>query len=160
MIRTAACLLTFTLAAACVTASPPTGDSQEVRTVQRSTQPSPDQTGGPMAPEPDYRRVTEKEFEAAVAEGSPEALVRFIARHPEDPLADQARSRLYADRGRSGSQWRTSNKSGPDATIYAAFYQAVRRDTADAYDGFIARYKPHPLVEEAQRLKQSLESPR
>lgn len=111
-----------------------------------------------MAPEPDYPQVTAREFEAAVAEGSPEALVRFIARHPEHPLANEARSRLYSERGRSGSEWRPSSNSGPDAEIYAAFYQAVRRDTTDAYDAFIARFQPHPLVREAQRLREAPES--
>lgn len=157
MMRVATCLLAISTAVACA-ASPPTVDAQEGRQVQRPDPPSAEQTGGPMAPEPDYKQVTAREFEAAVAEDRPEALVRFIARHPEHPLADEARSRLYSERGRSGSDWRASSNSGPDAEIYAAFYQAVRRDTADAYDAFIARFRPHPLVQEAQRLRESPEA--
>lgn len=114
-------------------------------------------TGGPMAPEPDYSAVTAREFREAEAEGSPEALLRFIARHPEHPLADEARSRVYSDRGNPLFGSGTFGRTDPDADIYTAFYRAVRQDKAEAYEAFIRRFRPHPLVQEAQSLRKSLD---
>lgn len=101
---------------------------------------------GDMEPPPDYEAVMAKEFRSAVKKGTSAALIRFISRHPEHPLADRARSLLA---GRHEPDARPA--SGPDADIHAAFDEARRRDTAEAYAAFIAEHANHPLAAEARR---------
>lgn len=106
-----------------------------------------------MRPEPDYEAVMAQEFRSATAEGTREALIRFIARHPRHALADQARALLDA---KPGMPQASPGSTDPDADIYAAFDSARQHNTAAAYRSFIERYAPHPLAEEAQRLQQEL----
>lgn len=100
-----------------------------------------------MPPPPDYDRVMEEEYDAAVREGTNSALIRFIARHPDHPLADRARSLLSGrdkpDKGVSPTD--------PDADVYAAFDRARRENTVAAFRNFIALHPHHPLTAEARR---------
>ena len=98
-------------------------------------------------PPPDYDRVMEEEFDTAMREGTNSALIRFIARHPDHPLADRARSLLS---GRDGLDTGVS-PTDPDADIYAAFDRARRENTIAAFRNFIASYPHHPLAAEARR---------
>lgn len=47
-----------------------------------------------MAPPPDYEQVTQLEFEMLFSKGTKEAMLLFIERHPQHPLADKARDRI------------------------------------------------------------------
>lgn len=98
-------------------------------------------------PPPDYDRVMGEEFDAAMREGTNSALIRFIARHPDHPLADRARSLLS---GREGLDTGVS-PTDPDADIYAAFDRARRENTISALGTFIALHPNHPLAAEARR---------
>ncbi len=106
-----------------------------------------------MPPPPDYERVMEKEFEAALREGSNAALIRFIARHPDHPLADRARGLLS---NRDGLDTGAS-PTDPDAGVYAAFDRARRQNTVAAFRNFIASHPGHPLAAEARRHIASLQ---
>ena len=97
----------------------------------------------------DPEAATAKEFRAAQAQGTREALVRFIARHPDHPLAEEARARLDARTDFPGAE---PGSADLDSEVYAAFDDARGRNTADAYEAFIRRYGSHPLASEAQRL--------
>lgn len=101
-----------------------------------------------MARPPDDEAVLAQEFRGAVDDGSNAALIRFIARHPETALADEARRRL---------QQRTAPDerplaNDPDAAVYAAFDAARRAGTAEAWRDFARTYANHPLAAEANRL--------
>ncbi len=51
-------------------------------------------TGGIMTPAPDGEEAVRREYEGVVREGTDEAYRLFIRRHPDHPLADEARARL------------------------------------------------------------------
>jgi hypothetical protein len=101
-----------------------------------------------MARPPDDAAVLAQEFRAAVDDGSNAALIRFIARHPETALADEAWRRLQQ---RPAPDARPL-ANDPDAAVYAAFDAARRSGTAEAWRGFARTYAGHPLAAEATRL--------
>lgn len=109
-----------------------------------------------MPPEPDYEKVMRNEFRAAQAEGTREALVRFMARHPDHPLADQASALLYGAGSTYGRPQARDGSGDPDHDIYSAFDRARQQNTIAAYDAFIERFAPHPLAEQARRLRGDL----
>lgn len=100
-----------------------------------------------MAPPPDEAMVIAQEFRGAVDEGSNAALIRFIARHPDQALAEEARRRL-ALRTKPDERPLAGD---PDAAVYAAFDAARRAGTAQAYRDFARTYAGHPLAAEAER---------
>ncbi len=55
---------------------------------------APEGTGGIMARPSDPEKAVRAEYENLKSKGTREALELFIARHPEHPLADQARDDL------------------------------------------------------------------
>ncbi|MFE0756740.1 hypothetical protein ACFW16_22435 [Inquilinus sp. NPDC058860] len=100
-----------------------------------------------MARPPDEQAVIAREFRGAVDEGSNAALIRFIARHPEHALADEAWRRLQ----RRPAPDARPLANDPDAAVYAAFDAARRAGTAEAYRDFARAYANHPLAAEAKR---------
>ncbi len=100
---------------------------------------------GEMPPPPDYEAVMADEFRHARQAGTNAALIRFIARHPQHRLADEARTLL----SRRPAADPPGGSGDPDADIYRAFDQA-RRDRT--FGSFIARHPEHPLAEEARRM--------
>ncbi|WP_342239453.1 hypothetical protein [Inquilinus sp. OTU3971] len=101
-----------------------------------------------MARPPDDEAVLAQEFRGAVDDGSNAALIRFIARHPETALADEAWRRL--ERRPAPDAYLLAND--PDAAVYAAFDAARRTGTAEAWRDFARTYASHPLAAEAARL--------
>jgi hypothetical protein len=101
-----------------------------------------------MARPPDDAAVLAQEFRAAVDDGSNAALIRFIARHPETALADEAWRRLQQ---RPAPDARPL-ANDPDAAVYAAFDAARGTGTAEAWRDFARTYASHPLAAEATRL--------
>src|SRR5687767_2324153 len=95
-----------------------------------------------MARPPDDAAVLAQEFRAAVDDGSNAALIRFIARHPETTLADEAWRRL---RQRPAPDARPL-ANDPDAAVYAAFDTARRSGTAEAWRDFARTWAGHPLA--------------
>lgn len=100
-----------------------------------------------MAPPPDETAVIAQEFRGAVNDGSSAALIRFIARHPDQALAEEARRRLARRTAPDGP----ALAGDPDAAVYAAFDAARRAGTARAYRDFARAYAGHPLAAEADR---------
>jgi hypothetical protein len=100
-----------------------------------------------MAPPPDEQAVMAQEFRGAVDDGSSAALIRFIARHPDHALAEEARRRLARRTAPDGP----ALAGDPDAAVYAAFDAARRAGTARAYRDFARAYAGHPLAAEANR---------
>ncbi|TSD85981.1 hypothetical protein FFK22_024475 [Mycobacterium sp. KBS0706] len=101
-----------------------------------------------MARPPDDEAVLAQEFRGAVDDGSNAALIRFIARHPETALADEAWRRLQ--QRPAPDEHPLAND--PDAAVYAAFDTARRTGTAEAWRDFARTYATHPLAAEATRL--------
>lgn len=101
-----------------------------------------------MARPPDDEAVLAQEFRGAVDDGSNAALIRFIARHPETALADEAWRRLQ--QRPAPDEHPLAND--PDATVYAAFDDARRTGTAEAWRDFARTWASHPLAAEATRL--------
>jgi hypothetical protein len=101
-----------------------------------------------MARPPDDEAVLAQEFRGAVDDGSNAALIRFIARHPETALADEAWRRLK--QRPAPDEHPLAND--PDATVYAAFDAARRTGTAEAWRDFARTWANHPLAAEANRL--------
>ena len=101
-----------------------------------------------MARPPDDQAVLAQEFRGAVDDGSNAALIRFIARHPETALADEAWRRLQ--QRPAPDEHPLAND--PDAAVYAAFDAARRTGTAEAWRDFARTYASHPLAAEATRL--------
>jgi hypothetical protein len=101
-----------------------------------------------MARPPDDAAVFAQEFRAAADDGSNAALIRFIARHPETTLADEA-WRLLKQRPTPDARPLAND---PDAAVYAAFDTARRAGTAEAWRDFARTYASHPLAAEAARL--------
>ncbi|WP_275790931.1 hypothetical protein [Pararhizobium gei] len=58
---------------------------------------TPEKTDGIMAPGPDIEAAVKSEYDRAVRKGTREAYHRFIRRHPDHPLANEARDRLEKD---------------------------------------------------------------
>lgn len=54
----------------------------------------PPGTGGIMTPAPDGEAAIRKEYAGVVAKNTSEAYELFIRRHPDHPLADEARAWL------------------------------------------------------------------
>jgi hypothetical protein len=100
---------------------------------------------------PDYLTLDEPQLgleatlEQAEAAGTNGALVTFIARYPDDPLADRARALLAARRQPDPAPY-----PGPDGTIIAAFDRARLAGPAALAD-FARTYPNHPLAAEAAR---------
>lgn len=99
----------------------------------------------PLPPPPDNVAGMRASYEQAVAADTGAALILFIARNPDHPLADAARrdlaARPTADRVSPG---------GPDGDIILQF-DAARLGGRAALDGFAARHPGHPLAVEARR---------
>ena len=87
----------------------------------------------------------EATLDQAVAEGTNGALVGFIARYPDEPLADRARAMLAARRQPDAAPY-----PGPDGAIVAAFDRARLAGPA-ALAEFSRTYPNHPLAAEAAR---------
>jgi hypothetical protein len=100
-------------------------------------------------PPPDYAAGLRAPLDRALAEGSNAALILFVARHPDEPLADEARAALKA-RPRPD---RVADP-GPDGAIVAAFDRARLAGPA-ALAAFAAAYPNHPLGLEARRAEWS-----
>jgi hypothetical protein len=101
-----------------------------------------------MARPPDDAAVLDQEFRGAVGDGSNAALIRFIARHPQTALADEAWRRLEQQPAPDAR----ALANDPDAAVYAAFDAARCAGTAEAYRDFAQAYANHPLAAEATRL--------
>ena len=99
-----------------------------------------------MAPEPDYEAVIAREFDGILQRGTREALLLFIARHPQHPLADRARAMLPS----APSQRPVGD---PDAAVYEEFDRAMQFGTPAAYNSFIRKHPDHPLADEARRRR-------
>lgn len=99
----------------------------------------------PLPPPADDAAVMQSVYEQAVAAGSSAALILFIARNPDHPLADAARRDLAA-RGTVDP----ASPGGPDGDIIMQFDTARLHGSA-ALNGFAARHPGHPLAVEAQR---------
>lgn len=99
-----------------------------------------------VPPARDGAVAIQAELGAALADGSNAALILFIARFPDQPLADQARQALLA---------RTSPDPapdpGPDGDMIMEFDRARLSGTHAALAQFSARYAGHPLAAEAAR---------
>ena len=100
-------------------------------------------------PPPDYAAGLRATLERALAEGSNAALILFLARHPDEPLADEARAALKL-RPRPDPV----ADPGPDGAIVAAFDRA-RLAGPVALAAFAAAYPNHPLGLEARRAEWS-----
>jgi hypothetical protein len=100
-----------------------------------------------MRPERDIEAITLDSFNEAVRSGSAGALIKFISRNPDHPLADKARRMLeegnYPPARKTPSEW-------VDSKIVE--FDAARRAGPDALKEFIARHPGHPLAAEARRL--------
>jgi len=129
---------------------------EDIAPLESAQMPPPDQIGKTVPPPADYEAVLRAEFRNAQAEGTREALIRFLARHSGHPLARQALATLQ---GAEGDALKTSFTDATDARVYAAFDRALRRNDVAGYDAFLARYANHPLAAEARRLREELEKP-
>lgn len=100
-----------------------------------------------MRPERDIEAITLDTFNEAVRSGSAGALIKFISRNPDHPLADKARQML--DEGNFPPARKT-----PDAWVDSKIveFDAARRQGPDALKAFIARHPGHALADEARRL--------
>ena len=100
-----------------------------------------------MRPERDIEAILLDTFNEAVRSGSAGALIKFISRNPEHPLADKARQLLkdgdYPPARRTPTEW-------VDSIIVE--FDAARRAGHGALKEFIARHPGHPLAAEARRL--------
>ena len=97
------------------------------------------------APPLDPRVVLADLYARTLAEDSGAGLILFIARYPDDPLAEDARRRL---RLRAAPD--PIPPAGPDGRLIAE-YDAARRAGPAALDAFAARHPGHPLAAEARR---------
>ena len=100
-----------------------------------------------MRPERDIEAIILDTFNEAARSGSAGALIKFISRHPDHPLADKARRMLeegnYPPARKTPSEW-------VDSKIVE--FDAARRAGPDALKTFIAKHPGHPLAAEARRL--------
>jgi outer membrane murein-binding lipoprotein Lpp len=102
--------------------------------------------GETVPPRRDPAAAVAEELAAAVDDGSNGALILFIARHPGEPLAAEARRRLAA-RPRPDPV----PPGGSDGRIIAEF-DAARLEGTEALRAFAAANPGHPLAAEAQAL--------
>lgn len=100
---------------------------------------------GQAAAPRDPQVVLEEHYSQTVAEDSGAGLILFIARYPDDPLAEDARRRL-----RLRVDPDPAPPAGPDGRLIADF-DAARRAGPAALDAFAARSPGHPLAAEALR---------
>ncbi|MCB8839369.1 hypothetical protein [Aurantimonas sp. VKM B-3413] len=127
-----------------------TGDEKANKPAANGPARAAPRAASPAAPHMDFEEVLRREYEAALAKGTDEALALFIARHPKHKLADQARAKLV----RGGQSERPDSKeTGPDAAVLKDFTRATRVNSVAAYDAFISRHPRHPLAEEARRMR-------
>lgn len=98
----------------------------------------------PTVPPPGDAAVLAAELRGALTDGSNAALIGFIARHPDEPLADAARSRLAAR-----TELDPAPAVGPDAEVHAAFDAARLSVEPQAMADFAKQYAHHPLGREA-----------
>jgi hypothetical protein len=100
-----------------------------------------------MRPERDIEAILQDTFDEAVRSGTAAALIKFISRNPDHPLADKARRLLeagsYAPARKTPTDW-------VDSKIVE--FDAARRAGPDALNAFIARHPDHPLAAEARRI--------
>ena len=127
-----------------------------------------------MLPPPDPERAIRSEFDTFAARGTVEAYELFIARHPDHPLAREARRRIDALRGSDGGDSNsTATTGGPmplppssgqpktggimplppdhEKAVRFEFDRFAARGTIEAYELFIARHPDHALAREARR---------
>lgn len=97
-----------------------------------------------MPPAQDPAEVMASELNQAYSLGSNAALILFIARFPNDPLADQARQALLRRTAPDPAP-----DPGPDGDIIIEFDRARLTGTPAALAHFSARYAGHPLAIEA-----------
>jgi hypothetical protein len=97
------------------------------------------------APPLDPQVVLADLYARTLAEDSDAALILFIARYPDDPLAEDARRRLRLRAGPDPVSF-----GGPDGRLISEF-DAARRAGPAALDAFAARHPGHPLAAEAQQ---------
>jgi hypothetical protein len=105
---------------------------------------APQPPEGVVPPPPDYAAGLRSTLDQALADGSNAALIGFIARYPDEAIADEARAALAA-RGQMAGPY-----PGPDGDIFAAFDRARLAGPA-ALAAFAATYPNHPLGAEAGR---------
>ena len=96
-------------------------------------------------------------YARTLAADSSAALILFIARYPDDPLAGEARLRLRARppdpapaEGPDGMSDGLNDGANPDGAIIAQF-DAARIAGPAALDAFALRHAGHPLAAEALR---------
>lgn len=87
-------------------------------------------------------------LEQAEAAGNNAALILFLARFGDTPLADEARSRLRARKSPDPADV-VAAVAGTDAGVVAAF-DAARLGGRAALEAFIAAHGTHPLAAEAR----------
>lgn len=107
-----------------------------------------------MQPPPDNDVVLRRELDGAIAEGTNAALIRFVARHGSEPIAEEARDRL----ARRSEPDAAVSRTDPDSAIYQAFDEARLDGTSEAYRLFISRFANHPLAAEAGLRLKALEA--
>lgn len=119
-----------------------------------------------MPPPPDYEAVIAEEFRRSRAEGD-EGLVRFIARHPDHPLADEARRLLAVEPSSLDSGSATgeplehfalepaprAGKSYDEDAVRHAYARARTENTQEALDAFVRRFPDHPLADAIRRQR-------
>ncbi|ESR26951.1 hypothetical protein [Lutibaculum baratangense] len=131
--------LAVTVAAIAATATLAAGRAD----VPRDERPEPT-----VPPEQDYGEILSEEYRFAVQQGSREALLMFIARHPDEPLSDRARALVPQVPSRAGA-------GGADADVLAAFGKALDAGTPEALDAFVDAHPQHPLAAEARRMRET-----
>ena len=100
---------------------------------------------GEAAAPMDPKVVLANLYARSLAEDSSAGLILFIARYPDDPLAEDARRRLRLRADPDPTPF-----EGPDGRLIADF-DAARRAGPAALDAFAARNPGHPLAVEARR---------
>ena len=100
-----------------------------------------------MRPERDIEDILKDTFDEAARSGSAGALLKFISRHPDHPLAEKARRMLeegdYPPARKTATDW-------VDSKIVE--FDAARRSGPAALRAFIAKHPDHPLADEARRM--------
>ncbi len=102
---------------------------------------------GESLPPPDEAAGLARVLARAEARGDNAALIAFIARNPDEPLAERARAAL-----RARPLPDPTPADGPDGAIFLAFDRArLSADPAAALADFARTYSGHPLAAEAAR---------
>ena len=92
-----------------------------------------------------------RQLDQAVAAGSNAALLMFLARYPDNPLAPEARADLKL-RQEPDAPGVAQDVAESDAQVVMAFDSARLSGDPVQVSDFIARYAPHPLTAEARHL--------